>query len=112
MYGLSSDPRTSKANGIFGLMFGLLFLAMGVYVFANLAADLGVLLVAMALLVIMFNGYRAFYSNQSAEDDLEPGRLEEYSPEVQILILDRLKAEGHIDEAEYSLRLNKIKKEL
>jgi hypothetical protein len=110
MYGLSSDPRTSRANGIFGLMFGFLFLAMGVYVFANMDADVGVFLIAIALLGIMFNGYRAFYSRRPREDEFKSESLENYSPEVQVLILDRLKAEGYIDEEEYNLKRSGITK--
>ena len=110
MYGLSSDPRTSKANGIFGLMFGFLFLAIGVYVFATMTADLGVIMIAVALLVIMFNGYRVF--NSKPEEKFDPKKLEDYSPEIQLLILDHLKAEGHIDEEEYSSRRRAIAKKL
>ena len=112
MYGLSSDPRTSKANGIFGLMFGFLFLAIGVYVFTTMTADMGVIMIAVALLVIMFNGYRAFYSEPQNEEKFDPKKLEDYSPEIQLLILDHLRAEGHIDEEEYSLRRSAIAKEL
>ena len=110
MYGLSSDPRTSKANGIFGLMFGILFLIIGVYVFATMTADIGVIMIAVALLVIMFNGYRVF--NARSEETFDAKKLEAYSPEIQLLIIDHLKAEGHIDEAEYSKRRRAIKEQM
>lgn len=110
MYGLSSDPRTSKANGIFGLLFGILFLLIGVYVFATISADMGVIMVAVALLVIMFNGYRVF--NSRSEETFDPKKFEDYSPEIQLLIIDHLKVEGHIDEEEYSSRRSAILKKL
>ena len=111
MYGLSSDPRTNRANGLFGLMFGLLFLAIGVYVFATMTADMGVIMIAVALLVTLFNGYRVFNSGPE-EEKFDPKKLEDYSPEIQLLIIDHLKAEGHIDEKEYSSRRSAIAKKL
>ena len=91
-------------------MFGFLFLAIGVYVFATMTADMGVIVIAVALLVIMFNGYRVF--NSRSEEKFDPKKLEDYSPEIQLLILDHLKAEGHINEEEYSSRRSAIAKKL
>ena len=110
MYGLSSDPRTSKANAIFGLLFGILFLAIGVYVFATMTAQMGVIMIAVALLVTLFNGYRLF--NSRSEERFDPQKLEDYSPEIQQMIIDHLKAEGHIGEEEYSSRRNAVARKL
>lgn len=104
MYGFSSDPRTSKANGIFGLMFGVVFMTIAIYVFASVDADIGVFMVAMALLGIMYNGYRAFYSRPSQEDDMKPAKEEDLTPEVRLLMLDSLKADGYLDEEEYNAK--------
>lgn len=110
MYGFSNDPRITKANGIFGLMFGFLFLAIAVYVFASIDADIGVIMVTIALLGVMFNGYRAFSSRPSAEDDFKPAREEDLTPEVRMLMLDSLKADGYLDEEEYNSKRKAVLK--
>lgn len=91
-------------------MFGFVFLAIGVYVFATLTADIGVVMIAMALLVLMFNGYRVF--NSRSEEKFDHQKLEDYSPEIQLLVIDHLRSEGHINEDEYSSRRSAIAKKL
>ena len=108
MYVFSNDPRFTKANGIFGLMFGFLFLGIAIYVFASIDADIGVFLVAMALLGIMFNGYRVFFSRPTEEDDFKPAKEEDLTPEVRLLMLDSLRADGYIGEEVYEAKRKSI----
>jgi hypothetical protein len=108
MYRPSNDPGISQANGIFGLMFGVFYMAISIYVFASIDADIGVFMVAMALLGIMYNGYKVFFSRPGAEDEFEPAKEEDLGPEVRLLMLDSLKADGYIGEEEYNAKRKAI----
>lgn len=52
--------RPSKAEGIFGVVFGLVFVALGLFVVTPLTGIFGLMWTLLAAIITFYNAYLAF----------------------------------------------------
>lgn len=126
--------RPSKAQGIFGMVWGGVFILIGLFVAVPTFGPFGLLWTIAAIAITAMNGYQAFgktYAgpeiNIEEEDPGRPGETPPFSPDAgghnhissvgpsaqtRLEQLETLKGAGLITEQEYRQKRQEILKEL
>ena len=114
--------RPSKANGVFGLVVGVIFVLIGLFVVVPTAGPFGILWTLMAVGITAANAYQAFGGKYAGprieiEDDSTTSTATvensaQSDPKTRLKQLQELKDAGLISDAEYEQKRSEIVRSL
>ena len=113
--------KPGKGNSLAGLVVGIIFCLLGIFMVIPTMGIFGVFWTGMALVITVINGINAFSEDGLAtheiyiEDTPDQGSgssADKEDPETRLRSLKRLREEGLITEEEYETRRKEIIQEI
>lgn len=109
--------RPGKGQGVFGLVFGGIFILIGVFMVIPVFGAFGILWTGLAVAVTAYQGYVCFGKNYAGpeihiEDEEEPTAAAGQGVETRLAQLQSLYEQGLITKDEYEEKKKKILEDL